>query len=67
MRKPAFFICESKGADQLHSNLAVDQCLYFRYIKSTITESHLLWLLSPVFVSLVGNLEDRFSHDTAQL
>ena len=67
MRKPAFFICESKGSDQLHSNLAVDQCLYFRYIKITITESHLLWLLSTVFVGLFENLEDMFSHDTAQL
>ena len=27
MRKPAFFICENKGADQLCGNPAADQCL----------------------------------------
>ena len=37
MRKPAFCICENKGADQLHSNCAADQRLCFRYIASTIT------------------------------
>ena len=36
MRKPAFFICENKDADQLRSNWAADQCLYFRYTDSTI-------------------------------
>ena len=29
MRKPAFCICENKGADQLHGNCADDQCLVF--------------------------------------
>ena len=29
--------------------------------------SHLLWLYSPVCVDLVGNLEDDFSRDTAQM
>ena len=36
MRKPAFCICENKGADQLHSNRAADKSLCFRYIDSTI-------------------------------
>ena len=34
--KACFFICESKGADQLRSNSTADQCLCFRYIDSTI-------------------------------
>ena len=29
-------ICENKGADELRSNCAADQHLYFRYIDSTI-------------------------------
>ena len=36
MRKPAFFICENKGADRLRSNCAADQRLCFRYTDSTI-------------------------------
>ena len=36
MRKPAFCICENKGADQLCGNRTADQCLCFRYIGSTI-------------------------------
>ena len=36
MRKPAFCICENKGADQLRSNCAADQRLCFRYMDSTI-------------------------------
>ena len=44
MRKPAFCMCENKGADQLRDNpaaavtgnRAADQCLYFRYIDCTI-------------------------------
>ena len=36
MRKPAFSVCENKGADQLHGNRTADQHLYFRYIDSTI-------------------------------
>ena len=43
MRKPAFCICENKGADQvrstdqLRSNFAADQSLCFPYIVSTIS------------------------------
>ena len=36
MRKPAYCICEIKGADQLCSNGAADQHLRFRYIDSTM-------------------------------
>ena len=36
MRKPAFRICENKDADQLHSNCAADQRLWFRCTDSTI-------------------------------
>ena len=36
MRKPAFCKCDYKGADQLHSNRAADQLLYFCYIDSTV-------------------------------
>ena len=38
MRKPAFCICENKGANQLCSNCTADQRLYFRgYTDSIIT------------------------------
>ena len=36
VRKPAFCLCENKGADQLHSNCAADQRLCFRYSDSTL-------------------------------
>ena len=36
MRKPFFCICENKDADQLRSNCAADQRLYFRYTDSSI-------------------------------
>ena len=36
MRKPAFCICENKGADQLRGNREADQRLCFRYTDSTI-------------------------------
>ena len=39
MRKPAFCICETKDADQLHSNHPADQRLCFRYIDSTISHN----------------------------
>ena len=37
MRKPTFFICENKGADQLRSNCEADQRLCFHYMDSAIT------------------------------
>ena len=74
MRKPAFCICEKKGADQLRGNCTADQRLCFRYIDSALplhpkfsASSHLLWLYSPVCVDLVENPKDRFSRDMAHL
>ena len=74
MRKPAFLICENKGADQLRSNCTADQRLCFRYINSTIP---LLPNFKPLtiffgctarFVSdLVRNPEDWFSHIVAHI
>ena len=39
MRKPAFCICENKGADQMYGGRTADQLLCFRYIDSTGTTS----------------------------
>ena len=36
-KKPAFWICEYKGTDQLCGNCAGDQRLCFHYIDSTIS------------------------------
>ena len=36
MKKPAFCLCENKGADQLGSNCAADQGFCFHYIDITI-------------------------------
>ena len=36
MRKPDFYICENKDADQLHGNHKADQRLCFRYIDTAI-------------------------------
>ena len=38
-RKPAFCICENKGADQLCSNCIADQRLCFRYLVSTCSQN----------------------------
>ena len=77
MRIPAFCICENKDADQLRGNRKADQCLCFRYTDSTIpllpesSKFKPLAIFSDCtarFVSdLVGNPEDRFSHNEAQL
>ena len=76
MRKPAFCICENKDADQLRGNRKADQRLCFRYKDSTIpllSKSEIPKSLTIFcdctarFVSdLVGNPEDRFSHNEAQ-
>ena len=76
MRKPAFCICENKGADQVCGNHEADQRLCFRHKDSTISllhKSEISRLAIPCgstarFVSdLVGNPEDRFSHVTAPI
>ena len=40
IRKPAFCICENKGADQLRGNREADQRLCFGFIDSTIPLLH---------------------------
>ena len=77
MRKPTFCVCENKDADQLHGNREADQRLCFRYINSTIPLLSKSEIFKPLaifcgctarFVSdLVGNPEDRFSHNEAQI
>ena len=75
MRKPLFCICENKDADQLRGNREADQRLCFRYTDSTIPllpKSEIPLALfcgcTARFVSdLVGNHEDRFSHNEAHI
>ena len=70
MRKPVFCICEKENADQLRSKCTADHHLYFHYTDSTIrllSKSKISSLYSPVCVELLGNPEDRFSHDAAHL
>ena len=76
MRKPAFCICENKGADQLPIDPAADPCLCFHYIDSKIlyTSSILNFKLLTIFrgckdqfvLDLVGNLK-LFAHDAVHL
>ena len=70
MRGPAFYMYKNKDADQLRSNCAADRQLCFRYMDSAIpllskSEISSLWLSSVS--DLVGNPEDRFSHNEAQI
>ena len=76
MRKPEFCICENKDADQLRGNRESDQRLCFRFTDSTIpllSKSEIKPLAifcrsTAWFVSdLVGNPEDRFSHNEAHV
>ena len=76
MRKPAFCKCENKDADQLCGNRTADQRLCFRYI-----DTQSLCFLNPNFKplakfsdctarfvsDLVGNPDDRFSHNKAHM
>ena len=75
MRKPAFCLCENKDADQLGDNSAADQRLCFPYNDNTIPllpKSKISTLVisfgctARLVLDLVGNPDDRFSHDTAQ-
>ena len=71
MSKPAFYICEFKGADTLKiSNFgfakSTAQSLYFPNLK--FKASIHLYTCTARFVSdLVGNPEDRHSQDMAKL
>ena len=77
MRKPTFCICENKDADQPRGNREADQRLCFRHIDSTIPLLSISEISKPLaifcsrtawFVSdLVGNTEDRFSHNEAHI
>ena len=76
MRKPAFCICENKDADQLRGNAKlisafvfatqIVQSLYFlstNFKSLTILCGRAAWFVCD----LVGNPEDRFSHNEAQI
>ena len=78
MRKPDFCKCENKDADQLRGNREADQRLCFRYTDSTLHKFTtyirnfkplaILCICTARFVSgLVGNPEDRFSHNEAPI
>ena len=76
VRKPVFCICENKDADQLRGNGEADQRLCFRYTDITISllPKYEISSLQPflslysLFVrDLVGNPEDRFSHNEAHM
>ena len=58
MRKPAFHICENKGAEQLRSYCAADQLRpCFLYIDSTIP----LLVIPPVYEVYRGYIVFAFS------
>ena len=78
MRKPFFCICENKDADQLRGHREADQRLCFRYTDSTIPLLPIkIWNFKPPAIfcgctawfmsDLVGNPEDRFSHNEAHI
>ena len=77
MRKPALCICKNKGTDQLRSNCAADQRLWFRHRTiSVLPKSEFFKPLAASsvvvhtarFVSdLVENSEDRFLSDAAHI
>ena len=76
IRKPAFRICENKGADKLYSSYETDQRLCFRYMDSAIPLltkfkecSHFLCmcLYSLVCVEPGQNPKDRFCRDVAHI
>ena len=77
MRNSVFGICENKDADQLRGDREADQLLCFCYTDSTIPLLHKSEISSlyalPVAVqqlfvqNLVGNPEDQFSHNEAQI
>ena len=66
IRKPTFFICENKDADQLRGNCEADQRLCFRYTDSTIPLLAKSEISSKVAVQ-PGLCRTRFSHDVVHL
>ena len=77
MRKPDFCTWENKDADQRCGNHTADQGLCSRYMDSTIpllldsknfTPLAIFCGFTAQFMSdLVGNPENRFSHNEAQI
>ena len=77
MRKPAFCICENKGADQLHDNCTADLNAFIFATQEYNPSTSEIQNFKPLviffgcearFVSdLIRNPEDRFSHDAAQI
>ena len=78
MRKPAFYICENKDADQLRgnregeANREADHHLCFRYLDSTIPflpKSPAIFRGCTTWsvLDLVRNPENRFSRNVAHL
>ena len=77
MKKPAFCICQNKGADQLWGNGPADQHLYFRYIDFTVPLLHKSKISSLLPSSVVVQAgmcqtwskipQNRFSHDVAHM
>ena len=77
MRKQDFCTCENKDADQLRGNHEANQCLRLGYTDSTIPllpKSKILSLCPPSVAvhpglcrTCVGNLEDRFSNNEADI
>ena len=76
VRKPTFCICENKEADQLRGNREADQRLCFRYTDSTIPllpipnfkpQANLCGCTAWFVWGLVGNPEDRFSHNEVHI
>ena len=74
MRNPASCICKNKDADQLRGNHEADQCLCFaiRIVQSRYllnpkfqASSYLCGCTARFVSDLVGNPEDRFSHNEA--
>ena len=70
MRKPVFCICENKDADQLRSAFVfttrIVQSLYFLNPKFQASSHHCGCTARFVW-DLVGNPEDRFSHNETHI
>ena len=74
MRKHVFCICETKAADQVTAQLIsafvfatqIVQSLYF-YNQNFKPLAILFGCTAPFVSDLVGNPEDRFSHDAAHV
>ena len=71
MRESAYYVCENKDPDQLSGSRTSDQRLSFHYIDNInirkFKPQAIFYVCTALSVLvLVGNLEHRFSRDTAQ-